>query len=406
MKIRALTGFIDPGSPVDETRIASLAVRLKNARQALIDDGYDVQTLRLAAPAPAKMDPPLPPQERLEFARQLEYECAAHAIDYASIGPALPEELQGYSIIPDVLAATENIFASGIFADSEGGISLAAAHACAQTIKKASTITADGFANLRFAALANVAPGAPFFPASYHQGESPALAVAVEGASVAVDAFENAASPAIARRLFIEAIERHTAAITNSIERSLSQHNIRFLGIDFSLAPYPEKARSIGTAIENLGVPRAGLAGSVAAAAFLTDCLDQARFTRTGFCGLFMPVLEDSILAQRAAEGCLTITDLLLYSTVCGAGLDTIPLPGNTTAEAIAALLVDVGALALRHNKPLTARLMPIPGKQSGDAVHFDFDYFADSAVMSLPAKPLGGLLGSNSILVIGRRSV
>ena len=30
------------------------------------------------------------------------------------------------------------------------------------------------------------------------------------------------------------------------------------------------------------------------------------------------------------------------------------------------ALLLDVAALALRLNKPLTARLMPIPGKKAG----------------------------------------
>jgi uncharacterized protein (UPF0210 family) len=43
-------------------------------------------------------------------------------------------------------------------------------------------------------------------------------------------------------------------------------------------------------------------------------------------------VLEDAILAQRAAEGTLTIKDLLLYSAVCGTGLDTVPLPGAATA--------------------------------------------------------------------------
>ncbi len=39
------------------------------------------------------------------------------------------------------------------------------------------------------------------------------------------------------------------------------------------------------------------------AAAFLADSLDQASFRRTGFCGLLFPVLEDEILAARAASG-------------------------------------------------------------------------------------------------------
>ena len=165
--------------------------------------------------------------------------------------------------------------------------------------------------------------------------------------------------------------------------------NIRFGGIDFSLAPFPRDAQSLGTAMEKLGVPAVGLHGSLAAAAILTEAIDRANFPRCGFSGLMLPVLEDSILAQRAADGTLTIKDLLLYSTVCGTGLDTVPLPGNVTAEQLAPLLFDLSALATRLNKPLTARLMPIPGKQAGDATNFNFEYFANSKVMALDAQEL-----------------
>ncbi len=34
-------------------------------------------------------------------------------------------------------------------------------------------------------------------------------------------------------------------------------------------------------------------------------------------------------------------------------------------------------------NKPLTCRLMPIPGKNSGDDVKFDFEYFAPTKIIS-----------------------
>jgi uncharacterized protein (UPF0210 family) len=145
-----------------------------------------------------------------------------------------------------------------------------------------------------------------------------------------------------------------------------------------------------------------GQPGSLTAIAFLADCLDEALFMRTGFCGLFLPVLEDTILAKRAAEGHLSVYDLLLYSTVCGTGLDTIPLAGDVTPGAIATLLIDLGALGLRHHKPLTARLLPIPGKKAGDDVHFDFPYFADCKVMELYAEPLSGVLGGEDAIDIG----
>ena len=71
------------------------------------------------------------------------------------------------------------------------------------------------------------------------------------------------------------------------------------------------------------------------------------------------------------AEKALTVKDLLMYSAVCGTGLDTVPIPGDTTNAQISALLLDICALALRLHKPLTARLMPIPGKKAGDATSF-----------------------------------
>jgi len=122
--------------------------------------------------------------------------------------------------------------------------------------------------------------------------------------------------------------------------------------------------------MELLGLPAAGLHGSLAVAAFLTSSLELARYQRVGFNGLFLPVLEDARLAERAAQSCLSVKDLLMLSAVCGTGLDTIPLPGATTRQQIEAILLDVAALALRLDKPLTARLMPIPGKQPATRPH------------------------------------
>jgi uncharacterized protein (UPF0210 family) len=116
----------------------------------------------------------------------------------------------------------------------------------------------------------------------------------------------------------------------------------------------------------------------------LTTALGRVRLPLTGFNGLFLPVLEDDRLAVRAAEGDLRLEDLLLASAVCGTGLDTVPLPGETTAEDLVPWLLDLGALAVRLDKPLTARLMPMPGLEAGDPLEFDFPFFAAGAVMDL----------------------
>ena len=219
-----------------------------------------------------------------------------------------------------------------------------------------------------------------------------------------MNAFKGANSLAEARSKLIASIESHAESLEKQGQTLASVFGFEFKGIDFTLAPFPDQQASIGHALELLGLPAIGLSGSLAAAAFLTDTLDRASFTRTGFNGLMLPLLEDSTLAQRGTEGKLTLTDLLLYSTVCGTGLDTIPLPGDTSVEQLEAILLDVAALSLRLNKPLTARLMPIPGKQAGDPTGFDFEYFANSKVLEVPAQPLTGLLAGEEGISIQPR--
>jgi uncharacterized protein (UPF0210 family) len=219
-----------------------------------------------------------------------------------------------------------------------------------------------------------------------------------------VEAVSEAASLEAARGNLVSAMESHAQALLKTAYELSAKHGVRFSGIDFSLAPFPEEQRSLGAAFERLGVPAVGLHGSLAAAAFLADAMDRARFPRTGFSGLMLPVLEDAALARRSAEGFLSAKDLLLFSAVCGAGLDTLPLPGDVSLEALSAVLLDVAALAHRLDKPLTARLLPIPGKHPGDPTGFDFAYFANSRVMALDARPLQGLLAGDEAVTLTPR--
>ena len=80
----------------------------------------------------------------------------------------------------------------------------------------------------------------------------------------------------------------------------------------------------------------------------------------------------DVVLAQRNAEGAFALRDLLAFSAVCGTGLDTIPLPGDTSVGQVAAVLHEVAALASALSKPLTARLLPLPGLKAGDTTNFE----------------------------------
>ncbi len=404
MKIRSITCFINPGWPLDEKRLQGCADLVHTARAAFSEAGYEVQTSRLATPPFSNYLPVLNSEALVRLALALEESAAALGIQYVSLGPAFPNFLPAFEAIPAVLSATSSVFLTGVMADPAHGVSLPAVHCCAEVIKQASSISPDGFANLRFAALANVRPDAPFFPAAFSSSDRPGFALALEAADLAIEAVAHAATLEEARLALVNLVEFHASRLTEVCTALEKSRHFEFKGLDFTLAPYPTEEFSIGTALERLGVPAVGLHGSLAAVAFLTDALDRANFQRTGFNGVFMPVLEDSVLALRAAEGFLGVKDLLLLSAVCGTGLDVVPLPGDISVDQIYALLLDLAVMALRLDKPLTARLMPIPGKRIGDPTGFDFAFFANSRVMPVEARPLAGLLAGNETFKIRSR--
>jgi len=400
MKIRSITYFTNPGWPIDQTAIQAAATFINTARPAFEAAGFEVQTARLATPPFPIILSDCKPTNVIAFAQALETEVTSLGFEYLSIGPALPEYPDSYAAIPEVIAQTDNTFASGLMASKAFWVSLPAVRACGAIIKALGPQDPNGFANLYFAALGNVPPGAPFFPAAYHDSGDPAFAVATEAADLAVTAFQGAQTLRGARKRLTAVLEEKAAQIV-SVADTLEP---RFGGIDYSLAPFPETALSLGTAMEALGVSKVGQHGSLTAAALIADTIDKAIFPHTGFSGMMLPVLEDATLAARAAEGTLTIKDMLLYSAVCGTGLDTVPLPGDVTEGQLAALLLDTASLSMRLDKPLTARLMPIPGKRAGDPTDFDFPFFANSRVMGLEAEPLGGALGGDEYFELGTR--
>jgi len=404
MKIRSITYFMNVGWPLKEEKIQEAGIFLSTARSAFENAGYEVQTTRIASVSFTNLLGADAIGLAPRFAQKLSNSIAANGIDFASLGPALPEVPESYEMIPDAIAASKNVFFSGIIATAHDGIFLPALRACAEVIIRNATISPDGFANLRFAAIANVLPGGPFFPSAYHDADQPTFALAIEAADLAVEAFSQAKTVEEGRKALINELENHARKLVYAAEPLKFRFSVKFGGIDFSLAPFPTTRTSLGHAVEEMGVPKVGLHGSLAAACILTDAIDRADFPRAGFSGLMMPVLEDSTLAKRADEKALTVKDLLLYSAVCGSGLDTVPLPGDVNVGQVSALLLDIAGLALRLHKPLTGRLIPVPGKNVGDPTAFNFDYFTNSRIMALEAEPLTKLFAGNETFSLHSR--
>ncbi len=394
MRIRSLTAFAEVFYPLEAGATANLGEALREARAVLTSGGLEVQTTRLATQPFPDVLGEAGPGKLADLAQDIEAVAFVHEVDFVSLGPARIEDSTAFiEAMPAIFRNTENVFASVEIATHAAGLHLGRIRRAAELIRRVSAIREDGFANLRLAALANVGPGSPFFPAAYHGGSAPQIAVATEAADVVTRAISSATSLDDAREALVRAVEAEAERVEALVKRALDGTGVGFGGIDFSLAPHPEEGRSIGAALEALGLPAMGGQGTLGAAAFVAAALGEARFKRAGFCGIMLPVLEDRVLAERAAEGRLTINDLLMASAVCGTGLDTIPLPGTITQDQLTAILFDVAALALRLDKPLTARLMPLPGRQAGDETDFEFEYFANSRVLPAPEDGLSGLL-------------
>ncbi len=365
---------------------------------------YPVQTRRLALPPfPEWWDVDRPAGAQAEEVARRWQSAGA---DYISVGPVqLQHDLQWLNRLPNIIGTSDTIFAAAEVTDTNGTIHTGRCAAVARIIQQVSRLRPDGFGNLYFAALANCPPGSPFFPAAYHRGGPPCFALAVESADLALHALQSAATLAEARANLVAAIEEAATTLQQAAGPLAQAHDLIFGGIDFSLAPFPTHDKSLAGTLESLGLPWLGSAGSLFAATFVAEAIDRARFPRCGFSGLMLPVLEDSVLAERAAAGRVTLTDLMNYAAVCGVGLDTIPLAGEVSVGQLTAVLMDIAALAVRLNKPLTARLMPLPGLEVGDPVHFDFPYFAPSKVMAVPGTGVTGLLQQPERLEIQSRT-
>src|SRR5712671_4630614 len=157
------------------------------------------------------------------------------------------------------------------------------------------------------------------------------------------------------------------------------------MGID--LSPAASGAGSIGAAIEKFTPLPVVTSGTLTAAATITAAIKNIKVKQTGYSGLMLPILEDKRLAQRWSEGHISIDALLSYSAVCGTGLDTVPLPGDITAEQLSLIIGDMASLAFKWRKPLSARLLPVLGKGWGEMTEFDDPFLVNAKLQSLDVK-------------------
>ena len=378
MKIRTITTGFNLEAPINEKQIRHLAEFTTNAKEVFENNGYTVQTVRVATQ---------PWEEYFESKNQIiklvkEFEALVqkYSLDYFNIGTTFDPQL--IPVIYDMIQNTSVMFCTTLVSDSTT-IHYALARQTAKVMKMLSTIEENGFANLRFAALFNTKPGSPFYPAAYHKGP-PSFAIGTENSDLVYQAFSEAKTIENAAHFLKKTLLAEFKKIETIAKHISTKEKMHYDGIDVSIAPSIDPNESIAYACEKLGLGKFGDVGTLAIARVITETIRKLDIKKCGYSGLMLPVLEDYGLAQRNTEERYTLTDLLLYSSVCGTGLDTIPLPGDVSEDKLYALLLDIASLAIKLNKPLSARLMPIPNKKAGEMTEYTFEYFVNSKIMKI----------------------
>jgi uncharacterized protein (UPF0210 family) len=150
---------------------------------------------------------------------------------------------------------------------------------------------------------------------------------------------------------------------------------VNFGILDLSLAPTPAVGDSVARILEEIGLEGCGAPGTTAALAMLTDMVKKGGVMAStnvgGLSGAFIPVSEDQGMINSVEAGAITLEKLEAMTAVCSVGLDMIIIPGDTTPEAISALIADEAAIGKINNKTTACRLIPAIGKQEGDTLNF-----------------------------------
>jgi uncharacterized protein len=299
--------------------------------------------------------------------------------------------------LPAALSETKRICASINVASSVAGINMDGVALMGRVVKEAArrTASSDGLACAKLVVFSNIPQDIPFMAGAYlGVGEPDAVInVGVSGPGVVKKAIDRArgADPSMDLGRLSEIIKRTAFKVTRVGEliggEVAASLGVPFGVVDLSLAPTPNVGDSVGEIFQSMGLESIGVPGSTAVLALLNDAVKKggafASSSVGGLSGAFIPVSEDLNISEAARKGYLSIEKLEAMTSVCSVGLDMVALPGDTSAETIAAIIADEMAVGVVNRKTTAARLIPVPGKQAGDKAYF------------------GGLLGEATIMPV-----
>ncbi|EIN8848131.1 PFL family protein [Listeria monocytogenes] len=339
----------------------------------------------------------------VEFAKTLD--AAAKEVGVNFIGGYSALVQKGYTkgdeilirSIPQALAQTERVCSSVNVGSTRTGINMDAVRQMGEVIKETADLTADtqGLGCAKLVVFANAVEDNPFMAGAFHgAGEADCVInVGVSGPGVVKRAIEKVKGEPF--DIVAETVKQTAFKITR-MGQLVGQVASEKLGVpfgivDLSLAPTPAIGDSVAHILEEMGLEMVGTHGTTAALALLNDAVKKGGVMACGhvggLSGAFIPVSEDAGMIEAVQQGALNLEKLEAMTAICSVGLDMIAVPGDTTAETLAAMIADEAAIGVINNKTTAVRVIPASGTKVGDMVEF------------------GGLLGTAPVMPVNGKS-
>lgn len=283
--------------------------------------------------------------------------------------------------IPEALKVTDRVCSSVNVGTTKNGINMDAVKLMGQVVCKTAENTADrdGLGCAKLVVFCNAPEDNPFMAGAFHgPGEGEAvLSVGVSGPGVVKAACED--YKGVPLDVLADGIKKTAFKITRMGQlvgtEAAKRLGIPFGILDLSLAPTPSVGDSVARILEEMGLEKAGAPGTTAALALLTDMVKKGGVMASGsvggLSGAFIPVSEDEGMIDAVRSGSISLEKLEAMTTVCSVGLDMIAIPGDTSAETVSGIMADEFAIGMVNNKTTAVRVIPVPGKKSGDWVEF-----------------------------------
>lgn len=283
--------------------------------------------------------------------------------------------------IPEALKVTDRVCSSVNVGTTKNGINMDAVKLMGQIVCKTAENTADrdGLGCAKLVVFCNAPEDNPFMAGAFHgPGEGEAvLSVGVSGPGVVKAACED--YKGVPLDVLADGIKKTAFKITRMGQlvgtEAAKRLGIPFGILDLSLAPTPSVGDSVARILEEMGLEKAGAPGTTAALALLTDMVKKGGVMASGsvggLSGAFIPVSEDEGMIDAVRSGSISLEKLEAMTTVCSVGLDMIAIPGDTPAETVSGIMADEFAIGMVNNKTTAVRIIPVPGKKSGDWVEF-----------------------------------